>query len=621
MKKIFHLLALSLAALLCQSAVAQDHKIDHVEPPFWWAGMQNRALQLMVHGPNIAEMEPSLSYSGVRLQSVKRVANKNYVFLNLQIEVSAVPGKIDIEFKHGGELLTTSYELRARERNSARRKGYSSADVVLNLVPDRFANGDPGNDNMDGLADKVKRADKDGRHGGDIKGIADHLDYIAGLGFTAIWPTPLLENAQDNYSYHGYAITDFYRVDPRFGSNADYVALTAKARTLGLGTLHDIVLNHIGSGHWWMRDMPMPDWLNGQKPGAQNRHLHLSVQDPYAAQADIDNFTDSWFVPEMPDLNQRNPYLSTYLIQNTIWWVEYADLVGLRVDTYGYSDRTFLTEWSRRVTAEYPALNLVGEEMNNSPNVVSHWLRGKKNFDNYVSYMPGMMDFPLHTALRSALVNREGDIGNPNGLSTLYDMVTMDYLYPDPSKMMLFDGNHDVPRLFSVLGEDVGLNKLALAFIMTMPRVPQLYYGSEILLTSPTTRDDGATRQDFPGGWAGDKVNAFTGVGLSAAQRDMQAYTRALLNWRKTQGVIHSGKLMHFAPENGTYVYFRYDRTKKIMVILNKNGSDTTLALGRFNEMLRGWVTGFDPLSGKKHALAKELIVPARSALILELMH
>jgi glycosidase len=295
--------------------------------------------------------------------------------------------------------------------------------------------------------------------------------------------------------------------------------------------------------------------------------------------------------------------------------------VGLRVDTYGYSDRTFLTEWSRRVTAEYPALNLVGEEMNNSPNVVSHWLRGKKNFDNYVSYMPGMMDFPLHTALRSALVNREGDIGNPNGLSTLYDMVTMDYLYPDPSKMMLFDGNHDVPRLFSVLGEDVGLNKLALAFIMTMPRVPQLYYGSEILLTSPTTRDDGATRQDFPGGWAGDKVNAFTGVGLSAAQRDMQAYTRALLNWRKTQGVIHNGKLMHFAPENGTYVYFRYDRTKKIMVILNKNGSDTTLALGRFNEMLRGWVTGFDPLSGKKHALAKELIVPARSALILELMH
>jgi glycosidase len=436
------------------------------------------------------------------------------------------------------------------------------------------------------------------------------------MGYTMLWPTPLIENNQPNYSYHGYAATDLYKIDARFGSNEDYRRMVALARQKGIGIIQDIVLNHIGSGHWWIQDLPAPDWLTNGGRFVPTEHFRTAVSDPYASQADKRNFTEGWFTENMPDMNQRNPLVATYQIQNSIWWIEYAGLAGVRVDTYGYSDTAFLSEWSRRVMQEYPKFNIVGEEWSGNPVVVSYWLRGHRNRDGFVSHTPGMMDFPLHEALRRALV---ADDGMFTGLSDLYAALANDQLYPEPMNMVLFEGNHDVPRLFSVMREDLALTKMALAYVLTMPRVPQLYYGTDVLMTSPTQRDDGATRRDYPGGWAGDTVSGFTGAGLSAEQKEMQAFLKRLLNWRKGQPAIHRGKLMHYAPDRGTYAWFRYDGTRRVMVVINKSRQAVPLATARFEEALAGRRTGTDVLTGQVHDLAGTLDVPARSVLVLEL--
>jgi len=613
------LLAALLAALLpaIAGAASQNYRIDHMDPPLWWTGMHNSRLQLMVHGPQIADLEPALSYPGVRIASVSRVENRNYLFIDLEIAPEAAPGKLELAFKRGAQSLRYSYDLLAREKGSAQRIGFTSSDAIYQVMPDRFANGDPTNDSVAGYADKLNRAEGGGRHGGDIQGMIDHLDYVAGLGFTQLWPTPLLESNMPAYSYHGYATTDHYRIDPRYGSNETYRKLSAQARARGIGVIQDVVLNHIGSKHWWMQDMPMPDWLSYQGKPVLTVHHRVAVQDPYASEEDKRNFTQGWFSPHMPDLNQANPFVANYLIQNSIWWIEYAGLSGLRVDTYGYSNTPFLSRWSGAVMAEYPKLNLVGEEWSPLIPVVAHWQQGKQNFDGYVSHMPSMMDFPLNDALRRALVASDD---SEQGLNTLYETVSQDYLYPNPGNLVLFEGNHDLSRLFSALDEDQDLFRMALAFVATMPRIPQFYSGTEIQMPSTVKgRDDASYRRDFPGGWAGDKVNAFTGAGLTQQQADAQAYVRKLFNWRKTASVIHHGKLMHYGPEQHTYVYFRYGGGKKVMVALNKNKTATTLSTARFHEMLGTARSGVDVISGQRVSLDGQVKLPARSALILEI--
>lgn len=613
------LLAALLAALLpaAAGAASQNYRIDHMDPPLWWTGMHNSKLQLMVHGPRIADLEPALSYPGVRIASVSRVANRNYLFIDLELTPEAAPGRLELVFKRGAHSLRYSYDLLAREKDSAQRAGFNSSDAIYQVMPDRFANGDPSNDSVAGYADKLNRAEGGGRHGGDIQGMIDHLDYIAGLGFTQLWPTPLLESNMPAYSYHGYAATDHYRIDPRYGSNEAFRKLSAQARARGIGVIQDVVLNHIGSKHWWMQDMPMPDWLSYQGKPVLTAHHRVALQDPYASEEDKRNFTQGWFSPQMPDLNQANPFVANYLIQNSIWWIEYAHLSGLRVDTYGYSNTDFLSRWSGAVMAEYPKLNLVGEEWSPLIPVVAHWQRGKHNVDGYVSHMPSMMDFPLNDALRRALVAADD---SEQGLNTLYETVSQDYLYPTPGNLVLFEGNHDLSRLFSALNEDQDLFRMALAFVATMPRIPQFYSGTEIQMPSTVKgRDDASYRRDFPGGWAGDKVNAFTGAGLTRRQADAQAYVRKLFNWRKTATVIHNGKLMHYGPEQHTYVYFRYGGGKKVMVALNKNNTDTTLPTARFHEMLGAARSGVDVISGQRVSLDGEVKLPARSALILEI--
>ncbi len=602
--------------LMSGAAQAQDYRIDHMEPPFWWAGMQHKNLQLMVHGKGIAALEPALSYPGVRIERVTRVANRNYLFIDLEVAADARPGKFDIAFKDGAKAVHYAYQLMARESGSAQRAGFSSKDAIYQVMPDRFANGNPANDSVKGMGDKLDRANGGGRHGGDIQGIIDHLDYVAGMGFTQIWPTPLVENDAPAYSYHGYAATDHYRIDPRYGSNEDFRRLSTEARKKDIGIIQDVVLSHIGSGHWWMKDMPTPDWTNHGGKFVPTRHHRVAVQDPYASNEDKQNFTTGWFTEGMPDLNQTNPLVANYLIQNNIWWIEYAGLSGLRIDTYGYSDGVFLTEYTRRLMAEYPNLNMVGEEWNKSPAVVSHWQKGKVNFDGYVSSLPSLMDFPMTEAMRNALA----DPSPESGFGEVYETLSLDYLYPNPGNLVLFEGNHDIARLFSVVGENYDLYKMDIAFVMTMPRVPQFYYGTEILMTSETkNRDDASYRRDFPGGWAGDKIDAFSGAGLTPQQREAQAFVRKLVNWRKASPVIHNGKMMHYGAEDGTYVYFRYDGKKKVMVAFNKNAKPAVLPVVRFSEMLAGVASGVDVISGKTFSLDTALTLPARAVVILEL--
>lgn len=609
-----------LAALLlglCATQGLAAERIERIEPVSWWVGMKHDRLQLMVHGERVAELDPALRYAGVSIEGVERVANPNYLFINLRIAPQTQPGSFAIDFRSGARTIASrKYVLDARRDSSAGRAGFGPQDVIYLVMPDRFANGDPSNDTVKGLRDGLARREPFGRHGGDLQGIIDHLDYVAGMGFTQLWLNPVLENAQPSFSYHGYAITDFYKVDPRLGTNESYRRLSAEARKHGIGLIKDVVLNHCGSGHWWTRDLPTSDWFNKGGRFEPTHHVREALQDPHAAEVDRRDFEDGWFVESMPDLNQRNPYLATYLIQNTLWWIEYADLSGLRIDTYPYSDRTFLTEWSRRVTEEYPNLNVVGEEWSGSPATVAYWQRGRKPADGYVSYLPSLFDFPLHEAVLQALKEKE-DWGT--GMRRIYRVLAADALYPDPYNLVVFPDNHDVNRMYTVLDDRPDLQRMAVAFFLTTRGIPQLFYGTEILMASPGEKNDGVIRSDFPGGWAGDTRNAFTGEGLSAAELGMQAYTRALLQWRRTAPAVRDGKLTHYVPLDGVYVYFRHDDAQKVMVILNNNDDARTVDTQRYTEVIGTATRGTDVLSKRVHELAGGIDVPAHSATILEL--
>ena len=591
------------------SSLAADLK--HVEPPNWWAGMRDTSLQLMLHGPGIANAQVALApYPGVKLAGSHRADSANYLFVDLIIEATAKPGELALSL-NGTPLR---YPLLARAPGSAERQGFGPKDAIYLVVPDRFAQG--GSFNQAGMKEGADRTSPGGRHGGDLAGMRQHLGYIAGLGFTQVWPTPLVENDSARYSYHGYAATDFYRVDPRFGSNDDFRAFASEARARGVGVIQDVVLNHIGGNHWWMADLPAPDWLNQWPQYTETHHARLTLQDPYAAPSDRKRFTDGWFTPGMPDLNQRRPELATYLTQMTLWWIETAGLSGLRTDTYSYSDRDFLTLWSARVMQEYPHLNIVGEEWSPHPAVVAYWQRGKKNHDGYVSYSPSLMDFPMNTQLLAALSE---DDGPHTGLTKLYEGLALDFTYADPANLVLFDGNHDTPRLFSLMKRDVGLTKIALAYLATTRRIPQLFYGSEILMESPIERDDGKVRGDMPGGWAGDRVNAFTGEGLSAEQKAMQDWTRRLFTWRKGARVIHDGALMQYAPVDGCYVFFRFDAGRTVLVALNKGAKPVDLPVARFPERLQPGDHARDVITDEATRIGTLLHVPARSPLILDI--
>jgi glycosidase len=605
-----------LALVLAVAATAAPYQIKHLEPLNWWVGMKHPELQLMVHGEKIAELTPELAYPGVTLTGVERTNNPNYLFVNLTIAADTAPGSFELRFRRGDQVVTTAtYRLEARRQDSAARRGFDSTDAIYLLVPDRFANANPANDSQPGLAEKANRANPDGRHGGDLQGIREHLDYIAGLGATMVWPTPLLENNQPSYSYHGYSITDEYRVDARFGTNEEYRDFVRAAHARGLGVIQDIVVNHIGTGHWWMQDLPDTDWLNHQSGFVPTNNRHTTVMDPHAAPEERATFQDGWFVDTMPDLNQRNPRMARYLIQNAIWWIEYADLSGIREDTWSYADPDFLTRWCDAILEEYPHFNIVGEEMNGNPHMVAYWQRGGHNLNGYRSGLPTMMDFPIVDLIAPVLMEKDTW---GTGFNHLYETVAADFIYADPMKLMVFPDNHDRARIFATLKGNLDLLETALLFTATTRGIPQYFYGTEILIRGPVARTDGVLRADMPGGWAGDKVNAFTGAGLDAPQQEAQGYFRKLLNWRKGCSAVTTGKLLHYLPQHEQYVYFRYDDRRHVMVVLNKNPQDTTLDLARFAPMLKGVKTGRNVLTDATVDLTKPLALPAMKSLAIE---
>lgn len=609
------------------TAAAPLPALSRVEPPSWWIGMQEPTVQLMLHGAGIAALDVDIDTKasdrshGVTITDVRRGDSPNYLFVTLRIEPAASPGEVPLRLlREGRVVIAHRYPLAARAPGSAQRQGFGPKDAIYLVVPDRFANGDPGNDRFDGMREGLDRADPGGRHGGDLAGLTRHLDYIAAMGFTMLWPTPLSENNSPRWSYHGYAATDFYRIDPRFGSNADFRAMTEAARARGIGVIQDIVLNHIGRHHWWMDDLPTTDWVNVWPAYTETHHARMTLQDPYAAPSDRKRFSDGWFSQGMPDLNQRQPLLATYLTQMSLWWIEWAGLSGIRTDTWSYSDRDFLAAWSSRLMAEYPRLNIVGEEWSPHPAVVSYWQAGKRNHDGYVSALPGLMDFPLHEALLAGLNQPDSHDG---GFTRLYEALAHDFLYPDPAKLVLFEGNHDTPRVFSALHDDVDLTKMAWAYLAVTRRIPQFFYGTEVLMTSPRHRDDGAVRADFPGGWSGDAVDAVSGRGLSDRQRDAQAFLKRLLNWRKAETLVHGGALMQYAPQDSTYALFRHDGSadpragRRVMLVMNKSHEAKSVPLARFPEMLREGDRAVDVITQQRLTLGASLPMAPRSVRVL----
>jgi neopullulanase len=591
--------------------------IDRVEPTFWWVGMKNPTVQLMVHGEGITLSEITLNYPGVKIKTISRLENPNYVFIDLVISPEAKAGSFPIQFrKSKKEVVSYNYELKNREPNSASRKGFDGSDVIYLITPDRFVNGNPANDAVAGMKELPNRTNMNGRHGGDIQGIKNSLDYLSKLGFTSVWLNPVLENNMTQVSYHGYSTTDFYKVDARYGTNEEYRELGKAVHQKGMKMMMDMIFNHIGSEHWWMDDMPSSDWLNYYPEYKITSHRRTVNQDPYASESDKRLMADGWFVPSMPDLNQRNPFVSNYLIQNSIWWTEFLGLDGIRMDTYPYPDKFAMADWTKRIMDEYPDFYIVGEEWTTNPAVVSYWQKGKINQDGYVSYLPGLMDFPLNNAVVQSLKNPESWGG---GLVTLYEALANDFLYADPDKLVIFPDNHDMSRFYTQLGENFDLLKMGIAYYATTRGIPQIFYGTEILMSNPGTEEHGVIRSDFPGGWNGDQVNAFTGAGLTTQQKQAQDFFSKILNWRKTSEVIHSGKLKHFAPEDGVYVYFRYNQNQKVMVVMNKNSQEKTIETNRFSEIIANCTSGKEVISGTTITDLKNLKVPAMSAMIIEL--
>ena len=591
------------------------YSIKHLEPPFWWTDMKSDKLQLMVHGPNIADLRPSISHENIIITDVKTLENPNYLFINLEISKNIQPGQFDINFlKNNKTIIKHIYTIIERDLNSMHRNGFSSKDVIYLITPDRYANGNPKNDSVSDLTEKANRKNKDSRHGGDLKGIIDHLDYISDMGFTQIWLNPVLENNQPTYSYHGYSTTDYYNIDARFGSNQLYKELSAKAKKKGIGIIMDLILNHIGSGHWWMNDLPSKDWINFEGKFIQTNHIHEAVHDPHLTQSQKDLFTDGWFVETMPDLNQDNEFLSTYLIQASIWWIEFADLSGYRIDTYPYVDKNFLSQWSKRISEEYPNFNYVGEEWTSNVAMVSYWQKGSKTYDDYESFIPSMMDFPLQSALNKAIQSEERW---DSGIRNIYRVLSNDFQYGDPYNLVVFAGNHDMIRIYSELNENMDLYKMAMTFISTVRGIPQIYYGTEIAMTS--TEDHGQLRKDFPGGWPNDRVNAFIDMGLKSNQLEAKRFLKKLLNWRKNNAAIIKGNMIHYPVRNGVYIYFREYKNDLVMVAMNNNERKMRIDPQRFYEVIKDRKSGKDIFNDKIYKLSKKVTIPAKTVTVLEI--
>ncbi len=602
-----------IVILLLICSISYSQQIERVEPPFWWEGFKNTSLQLLVYGKNISNFDFNIKSDIVKLVSVEKAENPNYIFLNLEVNDKGKSGDFDINFGDN----SFKYNINKKELDSDNHLGFNTSDVICLITPDRFINGDYSNDNHPDMLEKASRGPW-GRRGGDLKGISDNLNYLVDLGYTAIWLNPILENNMIKSSYHGYSTTDYYKVDPRFGSNSEFKELISKADKMGIKIIFDLIPNHSGSEHWFVKDPPFKNWINFNNQYTQTNHRRETVQDIHASEYDKKNFVDGWFVETMPDLNQNNKFMSTYLIQNAIWWIEYSGIRGYRIDTYPYSDKKFMSDLTFTLMNEYPHFNIVGEEWSDIPIVTSYWQAGKVNHDGYVSSLPSLLDFPLQLSFIEAL-NDKFLWGK--GFVKPYRILASDFLYPNPYNLVVFPDNHDVSRFLTQVNNDIDLFKIGIIFFSTVRGIPQFYYGTEVLMNDnldPGNHD--VIRSEFPGGWKDHKINAITREGLSDDQLEFQEFFKKLLNWRKKNKVIHEGKLIHFSPyeQEEIYSYFRILDNKMVWTIFNRKDEAQTINLEKYQEVLKGESKGYDVINEKLIDLNNLKISP-KSALIIEI--
>lgn len=602
--------------LLLLASTFSFAQIERIEPPNWWENMNLNQVQIMFYGKNIAQNKVLVS-NGVVITDVRKTENPNYLFVTIDTK-DILAQNLVFTFSNGKKSFAKNFEIKPRNPQSKFRKSYDSSDVIYLLMPDRFANGNPNNDSTNDTQEKGNRSEPGGRHGGDIQGIINNLDYLKNLGVTAVWPTPLCEDNDQNYSYHGYGQSDVYKIDPRYGTNEDYVRLSQELHKRGMKNIMDYVTNHWGWKHWMYNDLPTYDWIH-QFPGYSQSNYRMTTQfDPNASQIDAKNCMDGWFVKSMPDLNQSNPLVLQYLTQNAIWWIEYADLDGFRVDTYSYNDKAGIAQWTKAITDEYPHFNIVGEVWMHSQAQMAFWQKDSKigAIESYNSYLPSVMDFTLHNAFGT--VFNEDKAAWDKGMIKIYDNFTNDFLYPNPNNLLTFIENHDTQR-FNHLYNDINKYKMALTLIATIRGIPQVYYGSEIGMKGNKDNGDADIRHDFPGGWNDDSNNAFTMAGRTSEQDAYHQFTAQLFNWRKTKQVIHTGKTTHYIPENNVYVYFRYNETESVMVVINNSSEKQTFKTNRFQENILKYKNGTDVLSNKTFNLQNDITIEAKSSLILEL--
>lgn len=600
-------------------------QIQKVEPAFWWKGMKNPELQILLYGKNIANQTVELS-DGVQIKNLQKVENPNYVFITVntgEIKTS----KFYINLRNGRKLISSySYELKDRNPESADRSSFSSRDVIYLIMPDRFANGDETNDSQPHLTEKVNRNLPSGRHGGDLRGIIKNLDYLQNLGVTALWLTPANEDNEKQTSYHGYAQTDLYKIDGRYGTNEEYLELSRELKKRGMMLIQDYVTNHWGISHWLIKDLPTKDWIH-QFPDGEGRYgfkrsnyRTTSQFDKNVSEIDKKEALNGWFDTTMPDLNQSNPLVLKYLTQNAIWWIEYAELGGLRVDTYPYNDKEAMAKWAKAITDEYSNFNIVGEAWMYQPAHIAYWQKDSRIAEavGYNSNLPSVMDFTLYTDLPGALQEAENW---DKGMIKIYNALGSDFLYPDINNILVFFENHDTERFNEIFNANPAAYKMALTLISTIRGIPQLYYGSEIGMRGEKSKGDADIRRDFPGGWKSDEQNAFNPQTQTKEQKEFYDFTQKILNWRKGKEVIHTGKTTHYMPKESVYVYFRYNEKEKVMVVLNNNEKAQTLDLSRFAESLKGISAGQDVITGKTFQLKPEnkLTVSPKTSLILEL--
>lgn len=621
---------LPFVPLGCQNYLGNPHTVQaprvvpataddlRVEPLGWWTGMKHNVVELLVQRPGVAGFSVRLGADakGVKLLKTEKGDSPNYLFLTLEIAPGAPPQKTPIIFSKGDFSFTHEFPIRLRDLGP-KAQGVSARDVIYLIFPDRFANGDPANDNVPGMLEGLQRDSLTGRHGGDLQGVIDHLDYLQDLGITAIWLNPELENDQAQASYHGYAVTDHYRVDRRFGSNELLRELTRQCHDRNIKVVRDVVLNHIGNNHYWMHDLPTRDWVNQWPVFTRTTYRAPTLVDPYASDWDKKHFSDGWFDRAMPDLNQRNPHVATYLIQQAIWWVEYAGLDDLRIDTYTYSDQAFCSRWCRELREEYPNLGMFGEIWEYGVSVQGFFADdqplARANFD---SNLPGVVDFQLCFAIQEALTKPPGWT---EGAARIYYTLAKDHFYKNPLRNVVMLDNHDMTRFFSTVGEDLNKYKSGIAFLLTTRGIPQIYYATEILGTGYEAPSHGNIRKDFPGGWPGDRVNKFTAAGRTPRENEAFDFMRTLIRYRNATPALQTGRLMQFVPEDGVYVYFRYDEAKTILVALNTANEDRVLDTARFAERMQGFSHAKNIVSGVVLTDLTKLNIGKNQPLVLEL--